>query len=838
MRRGLSQLLATRSVACVGRSAEIAALLSSPLSVVESAPSMGKTRLLAEIAWLAEQDGVTVIHVRADGAADEATFASALAHELVAAADRADVDPLLRPLLVGSEDDPLPSDLATASALQRNALRQLVDELAEAGPLLFAFDDAHRLRPDDHRLVRELIERAPQGTRFVLTGRRTAAAPSAWWQPLVPSELAMGGARPAGGLELLVLGALTRDDLAALADAQLGPGRHEAVVETIWQASGGHPLVTARMIEDVRHSGRLDLDAGRWSPLVEQTLGGLDDRPRQVLAVLAVLARPVDDWVLAVATGLPSHALAAALHDLEQRDVVQREGNRVRAATDAIPAIARATTPASLRRSVSRALVDEPEVRRREPGLVFGLLLDEGVADPADATVLDEVYVAVARDLVAAGAVVAALDATERFLAVAGNGAATPAAVSARLVAANVLLTSAQTASTGIALLELVEARAHAFDQPELIADAMLARGPIDTGGRRSRQTARAAESLVSRLAAADVRRRVQLLCWAAHHRINAGEVEPAFELLAEADRVALGSAEPSWRALVLGVRAQAQVAALGSPTGAVTALTELERWADLTGVPTATGAALLLAIGQAFGTGTLDDVRRAAAELDSFSNVLPRPDLRWFPSAASAAVALAAGDIATARTAIDHSAALGRTLAVSSASPAAAVQHVLLALASGTLGSLAAMIESAAAAEHAGPDRLSMHGLVCAHVGELEQASQVADVLAARDSLLAATGASWPLVAMAAAELAFATRHAALGQMVWRELRAWSGWGLNMNGVAYLGAADSWLGAAAAAAGRPGVADELLESGIVQDEHRGAFAWSTRATSLRASLG
>jgi hypothetical protein len=75
------------------------------------------------------------------------------------------------------------------------------------------------------------------------------------------------------------------------------------------------------------------------------------------------------------------------------------------------------------------------------------------------------------------------------------------------------------------------------------------------------------------------------------------------------------------------------------------------------------------------------------------------------------------------------------------------------------------------------------------------------------------------------------------LADLLWRELRAWSGWGLNMNGVAYLGAADTWLGLAAATMTRTVVATELLSAGAAQDERRGATWWSARAAALLAEL-
>jgi hypothetical protein len=218
-------------------------------------------------------------------------------------------------------------------------------------------------------------------------------------------------------------------------------------------------------------------------------------------------------------------------------------------------------------------------------------------------------------------------------------------------------------------------------------------------------------------------------------------------------------------------------------------------------------------------------------------SRVLPRPDLCWFPSTTAAAVALARGDIDVAEGAIDTATALGRSLGVSGVGPVAAAHVVLMSLLNGSLGSLAAVLEAAVVAERPGADRLAVYALASAHVGEIGRASATADVLADRGTLLAGAGVAWPLVAMACAEVAWAARHVRLADLLWRELRAWSGWGLNMNGVAYLGAADTWLGLAAATMTRTVVATELLSAGAAQDERRGATWWSARAAALLAEL-
>ena len=202
------------------------------------------------------------------------------------------------------------------------------------------------------------------------------------------------------------------------------------------------------------------------------------------------------------------------------------------------------------------------------------------MSDPDRSARLDELFIRVAADLLAAGADGSALDAARRYVAEAGGGDGGRRSVKARLTAATLLLSSSATSANGMALLGVAEEQARALDDAELIADAVLARGPVDTGGRHARRTAAEAETLVDRLPVADVARRVQLLCWAAHHRVNAGELDIAERLLAGADELSRSSPDPAWRALVLGVRVQAQLSALGSPSGALEAQDAIERWA------------------------------------------------------------------------------------------------------------------------------------------------------------------------------------------------------------------------------------------------------------------
>ena len=51
-------------------------------------------------------------------------------------------------------------------------------------------------------------------------------------------------------------------------------------------------------------------------------------------------------------------------------------------------------------------------------------------------------------------------------------------------------------------------------------------------------------------------------------------------------------------------------------------------------------------------------------------------------------------------------------------------------------------------------------------------------------------------------------------------------------------GVATGAAGTAAAAAGRSTIAAELIDSGVAQDERRGALAWSARGSLLREGVG
>jgi DNA-binding SARP family transcriptional activator len=829
--KGVPRLLAWRSGPFVERDRELEVLSSGRrVCVVLGDPGTGKTRLLAEYADRVRRDGATVVYVRADRTADEPRFVSSLASELVAVADRSEVSGELAMLLAPDPEVSVRIDPALKSAEVRSALARLVTDLAIGGSLVVLADDVHRLESDDWSMLGHLMDTAPSEVQFVISAQHPDAdtVRMEWSNQFRLAETAT-----------VVLGPLARSTVDMLVAEHIAAGAaDDGVAAEVWAVSEGNPLVVMEAIDEYVRTGRCEPGSQRLAPVLASALSDLGDEARRLLVALAVIDRPVDAAIAANAAGLDGAAVPATVAELRHRHILEDgDHDRLQVRADGYLSIARASVGRAEQARVRRRLVDDPAVRTHEPALLFGALLDLSPIAAADAGLLDETFVRVAGDLLAAGALTAAVEAAQRYLAAAGTGHSGAPSVRAHLVAATMLLSTTAAAADGRALLDVVVERARTLDDAALLADALLARGPVDTGGSRARRTADEAEHLIHRMREDDIPRRVQLSTWAAHHLFNLGDRDRATQLLDEASVLASSSSDPTWRGLVLGVIAQGEQSALGSPATAKRTHADLERWANLTGALSAEGASRMTAAGIAFGDGTLDDVARAGRGIAVLSIVLPRPDLCWLPHAIDAAIELARGERDTAEAAIAHAVDVGNELGVSAAGATAASQRLLLMLLDGSLGSVAALLEPTVDPQRARADMMAVYGLACTHIDEMSAARQVAATLGSRDRLLASAGVAWPLVAMAAAELAWAVSDADLAAKLWAELRGWSGWGLSTYGLAYLGAADTWLGVAAATLGRDRAAQELLRAGAAQDDRRGAVVWRDRALTLAAQI-
>jgi hypothetical protein len=450
-----------------------------------------------------------------------------------------------------------------------------------------------------------------------------------------------------------------------------------------------------------------------------------------------------------------------------------------------------------------------------EPALAAGL--DDAVADAIDRLLLEVEYAAAARLAV-------------RYLDGA-SGPLGPSGLSARLKAATALLATGDIARGRSTLTRLLQQACDCGDD-RVLADAILAVGPLSTGRREQDEVLCDAEALIARLPSADGARRVQLACWVAHHVLLAGDRLRAMHLLDIAAADAYGMA-PSGQGLILAMRAQADTLVAPGPEAARRSLAELRRFAVAYADPTADAAERLLSVREAWATGTLADVERVRQRIVEMAGRMPRPDLRWWPLSLGAAIELAAGRVGAAAEAVEMASRTGRELGVATAAPTAMAQHLLLQLADGTVGAAAGALGQLVGDGVHSTQLLSAYGLACVEAGDVDAAAEVAGRLATRGpQLLADVGASWPQVAMCASVVAAATGHEALAASLWRPLERFRGTGLSLHSVGYFGCADRYLGLLAVALGDREGGRSLLADAVAAEHRRGSSLWERLAAA------
>ena len=356
----------------------------------------------------------------------------------------------------------------------------------------------------------------------------------------------------------------------------------------------------------------------------------------------------------------------------------------------------------------------------------------------------------------------------ERYLDLpAGRGSR---ALAARLAAATALIASGDVGRGRSTLLAVVDEARAAGDQ-HVLADAILAAGPLTTGGHERRAVLDDAERLVATLPDEASSQRIQLACWAAHHWLLRGDRLRAEMLLATAEKDPRAGSDPVLEGLVLAIRAQADTLVEAGPEPARRSLDELRRFATIHPALSTRAAVCLLGGRDAWVHGAIPDVAAVGAELSAIAEQLPRPDVRWWPLALEASIELAVGQSERAATAIEAAARLGRQLKIDVAEPTALVQQLLLLLVNGELGSAAESLRPMAMSPGASAPLLAGYGLACVEAGAVDAVVEVAALLREDCRLLVSVGSAWPQVAMCASEIAAAAGDRALAQVLWTPL-------------------------------------------------------------------
>jgi DNA-binding CsgD family transcriptional regulator/tetratricopeptide (TPR) repeat protein len=293
-------------------------------------PGIGKTRLLSELAKLAEPRGHLVLSGSASELEQELPF-SVFVHALDEYVESLD------PAVLAGLDDDVQAELAhvlpSLSALadgrsvaqqheryrSHRAVRALLEQLARERPLLLLLDDLHWADPASIELLGALLRRPPAAgvlTAIALRPHQTQARFAA----------ALESAQRADVLSRVEVGALTLDEARELLGARVGA----AGAAALYQESEGNPFYLeqlARTPERTVAGGDVSL-AGLGVPAavaasLSEELGLLSGRARLVLEAAAVAGDPFELDLAAAAAAMCEATVIDGVDELLQRDLLR-----------------------------------------------------------------------------------------------------------------------------------------------------------------------------------------------------------------------------------------------------------------------------------------------------------------------------------------------------------------------------------------------------------------------------------------------------------------------------------------------------------------------------------
>ena len=359
-RVALPSVLAPRGhSAFVGRGGELEALAASweqaragrrRLALVAGEPGIGKTRLMSELALLAQRDG-TVLYA---GCQEEALvsyqpFVEALRHY----ARNAEVDwsrvalgagagelALMVPELAAA----LPSEAAAPAAdpetrryLLFEAVSTLLTAVSQGAPLLLVLDDLHWADRATLHLLRHTIRSSQEAPLLIVGAYRDAEI-----GPEHPLADLLADLRRDRLFERVSLDGLDEGGVSELIALHAGHAAPAALVGTVHEHTEGNPFFVEEVMRHLIETGVLFERGGRWSSAltadeigvpegVREVLGGrlgrLSEGCRATLAAAAVLGREFRFETLRAMDVAEEEALIAALEEaVEAQLVVEVEG--------------------------------------------------------------------------------------------------------------------------------------------------------------------------------------------------------------------------------------------------------------------------------------------------------------------------------------------------------------------------------------------------------------------------------------------------------------------------------------------------------------------------------
>jgi DNA-binding CsgD family transcriptional regulator len=341
-----------------GRDAELALLGeqldrvrsgSGGVLLLEGAPGMGKSRLIAEGVRMAQR-----LSLRAGiGAAEPSDCVAELA-------------PLLRALFDGPEPlleraglDSLHPDPGQRYWRMQD-LESLLERAAMEGPLLIFLDDAQWV---DSGTVAALRALPP----------RLASFPIGWVLAFRPDHgpgqlMSAIESLTEEGAEKLELAPLDRAAVAQVANDVVGAEPDQSVLRIACEA-GGNPFLLVELLEGLSEEKLVTVDSGRAvltdyrlperiSASMRERLGRMPEPARRLATAAASLGRTFSVSDIAGMLGLPAASLLSSIEGLSEAGIVEERGDQLCFQHDLIREAVRLACAPSARRALDRQAAD------------------------------------------------------------------------------------------------------------------------------------------------------------------------------------------------------------------------------------------------------------------------------------------------------------------------------------------------------------------------------------------------------------------------------------------------------------------------------------------------
>ncbi len=333
----------TEELACLERALTCVEDGLPRVVVVSGEPGIGKTRLLAELQSSAESRGHLVLSGRAAELERDLPFGVLVdaLDEYLASLGRRRLTQLgpeigaelaqMFPSLTGLAGEPSPV-LQDERYRAHRALRELLERLAAARPVVLILDDLHWSDPASIELIAALLRRPPHAGALVALALRPRQAPERL-------SGAFESAGSAASLERLELGPLSASEAGDL----LGPLARGGRLSELFAETGGNPLYLEQLARSDgrrRPSGQNGARTERAREAAEAVaaegvppaiaravadeLGELPGTARKLLEAAAVAGDPFEPEIAAAAAEVGEPEALACIDELHRLDIVRQ----------------------------------------------------------------------------------------------------------------------------------------------------------------------------------------------------------------------------------------------------------------------------------------------------------------------------------------------------------------------------------------------------------------------------------------------------------------------------------------------------------------------------------